>query len=1032
MAESRLDLEAIFFAARQKPPQDQAAYLDQVCGDDLALRRRAEQFLSAQADLGSFLESGAADLLATIDGPIRECPGTLVGPYKLMEQIGEGGMGLVFVAEQQHPIRRKVALKVIKPGMDTRQVVARFEAERQALALMDHPHIAKVLDGGETEGGRPYFVMELVKGVPITEYCDQNQVPVRERLGLFLDVCQAVQHAHQKGIIHRDIKPSNGLVMSQDGRPVVKVIDFGVAKAVGQQLTDKTIYTQFTQLVGTPLYMSPEQAGGSGLDVDTRTDIYALGVLLYELLTGTTPFDKERLKGADYDEIRRIIREEEPPRPSTRISTLGQAATTVSTRRKSDPRRLTQMVRGELDWIVMKALEKHRSRRYETPSALAADVQRYLADEPVEARPPSAGYRLGKLLRRHKGPVLAASLLLLALLGGIAGTTYGMLRAEERRAEAEAARERTWQALDAMTSTLTADSLTTQKEISAEQKKFLTEVLTYYRELAGEKADDEQAWARTAKAALRVGYIQYRLGHKEDAIAALRQAQGDFAGLVGDFPAVPEYRRELAGSHNDLGALLRDHGQWHESEQQYRQALALLERLATEFPAVPNYRRELAGSHNDLGLALAGLGKRREAEQQYRQALALLERLATEFPDKPAYRHWLAKSRINLGRVLAGLGKWPEAERQYRRALALQEKLAADSPTAPAYRQGLANSHNNLGVLLKNLGKWPEAERQYRRALALQEKLAADSPTSPAYHQNQAINHNNLGRVLADLGKWPEAERQYRRALALQEKLAADSPTVPAYRHELAGTHNNLGIVLEGLGRLPEAEQHHRRALALREQLVADSRAVQAYQIDLGGSCCNLGSLLSANGRPGESLASFEKAIRILTAVYERDRRSVLAKQFLRNSHANRARAYDRLQKFAAAVKDWDKAVELSPPQGRPAYRAPRATARANAGQLAEAVAEVAELSRMPSWPAGQWYDFACVYALASAKSAGKKHEYADRAMELLRRAVKTGYQDAAHMAKDTDLHPLRGGDDFKKLLAELAKRAPASPGNRP
>jgi WD40 repeat protein/serine/threonine protein kinase len=435
MAESRRDLEAIFFAARQKPPQERAAFLDQVCGDDLVLRERAEQFLSAQAEIGSFLESGASHLMAAAEEqPSTDRPGTVIGAYKLMEQIGEGGMGLVFVAEQQRPIHRKVALKLIKPGMDTRQVIARFEAERQALALMDHPNIAKVHDGGETASGRPYFVMELVKGVPITVYGDDNQVPIRARLELFVHVCQAVQHAHQKGIIHRDLKPSNVLVMSHDGTPQVKVIDFGVAKAVGQQLTDKTIYTQFSQLVGTPLYMSPEQAGQSGVDVDTRSDIYSLGVLLYELLTGATPFDKERLRQADYEEIRRIMREEEPPRPSTRLSTLGQAATITSAQRQSDPRRLSQLLRGELDWIVMKALEKDRNRRYETASAFAADVQRYLHDEPVQACPPSAGYRLRKFARRNKAPLLASGVVLLLALVSL-GVVFWVREQARKRLE---------------------------------------------------------------------------------------------------------------------------------------------------------------------------------------------------------------------------------------------------------------------------------------------------------------------------------------------------------------------------------------------------------------------------------------------------------------------------------------------------------------------------------------------------------------------------------------------------------------------
>src|SRR5579884_3124834 len=388
---------------------ERAAYLDRVCEGDAELRKHIDELLSVLSQVGSFLEQPAVALEATVDDPISERPGTVIGSYKLMEQIGEGGMGLVFVAEQQQPVRRKVALKVIKPGMDTRQVVARFEAERQALALMDHPNIAKVLDGGTTGSGRPYFVMELVKGVPITEYCDQNQVPIRQRLELFVSVCQAVQHAHQKGIIHRDLKPSNVLVVSHDGMPVVKVIDFGVAKAIGQQLTDKTIYTQFSQLIGTPLYMSPEQAGQSGLDVDTRSDIYSLGVLLYELLTGTTPFDKERLRAADYDEMRRILREEEPARPSTRVSTLGEAATAVCASRQSDPRRLSRLLCGELDWVVMECLEKDRNRRYESASALAADVQRYLRDEPVLACPPSAAYRFRKFARRNRRALATAS-----------------------------------------------------------------------------------------------------------------------------------------------------------------------------------------------------------------------------------------------------------------------------------------------------------------------------------------------------------------------------------------------------------------------------------------------------------------------------------------------------------------------------------------------------------------------------------------------------------------------------------------------
>jgi WD40 repeat protein/serine/threonine protein kinase len=440
-------VESIFLAAlEEQAPEKRAAYLDEACRDDVELRRQVERLLRAQPRVGAFLESPASALVGTVDEPIREGPGTVIGPYKLMEQIGQGGMGLVFVAEQQQPVRRKVALKVIKPGMDTREVIARFEAERQALALMDHPNIARVLDAGATASGRPYFVMELVKGVPITQFCDDNQLAPRQRLDLFASVCQAVQHAHQKGIIHRDIKPSNVLVASHDGTPVVKVIDFGVAKAVGQQLTEKTVYTGLTQMLGTPLYMSPEQAQLSGLDVDTRSDIYSLGVLLYELLTGTTPLDGERLRTAGYDEIRRAIREEEPPKPSTRISTLGQAAATVSANRNSDPKKLGQFLQGELDWIVMKCLEKDRNRRYESASAFAADVLRYLHDEPVLACPPSAWYKFRKFARRNKRALATASslgvMLLVAVGAVVASALWAADQAEARRQVEAAAKEK--------------------------------------------------------------------------------------------------------------------------------------------------------------------------------------------------------------------------------------------------------------------------------------------------------------------------------------------------------------------------------------------------------------------------------------------------------------------------------------------------------------------------------------------------------------------------------------------------------------
>jgi serine/threonine protein kinase/WD40 repeat protein len=513
----------MFEAALELPPENRGAYLEGVCGGDASLRQRLEALLGNHDRAGSFLEKPAVQAVATTDEPAAgERPGTIIGPYKLLEPIGEGGFGVVFMAEQTEPVRRKVALKVLKPGMDTRQVVARFEAERQALAIMDHPHIARVFDGGATASGRPYFVMELVKGVPITEYCDQNHLTPWQRLELFVPVCQAVQHAHQKGIIHRDLKPSNVLVSRHDTTPVVKVIDFGVAKALGQELTDKTLFTGLAQMIGTPLYMSPEQAGMSDLDIDTRSDIYSLGVLLYELLTGMTPFTKERFKQAAYDEIRRIIREEEPPKPSTRLSTA-DGLPSIAANRGVEPKKLSGLVRGELDWIVMKALAKDRNRRYESANAFAADVQRYLADEPVQACPPSMGYRLRKCVRRHKAPVLAGSLVLLALVVGIIGTTWGLIRATDAEAEAVFEAKEKEQALKDKTAALAAAR---QSEADAKDQLFLA-LWSKARALrfggqAGQRFDGLKALAEAARIACARDYGDEQfLKLRSEAVACL-------------------------------------------------------------------------------------------------------------------------------------------------------------------------------------------------------------------------------------------------------------------------------------------------------------------------------------------------------------------------------------------------------------------------------------------------------------------------------------------------------------------------------
>lgn len=455
--------ELFFHAIDLECSEERSDYLEKACGDDSELRASVDALLKAHELPARLLDHAIGPVsLARFDGPVpidatltltaEQHVGQQIGDYRLMEQIGEGGFGLVFVAQQDKPVKRRVALKIVKPGQGSKEVIARFEAERQAVALMDHTNIAQVFDAGVTEDGRPYFVMELVRGVPITEFCDNQQLSVNDRLRLFCDVCQAVHHAHQKGVIHRDIKPSNVMVTLLDGHPVAKVIDFGVAKAIGQSLTDKTIYTRFFSIIGTPLYMSPEQAEMSGVDVDTRSDIYSLGVLLYELLIGATPFDRERLDSAGFDELRQIIREEEPPLPSARFTTLAGTSSTVADRRRTSPVRLTSNIRGDLDWIVMKALNKDRQRRYESAASMAEDVRRHLSEQPIEARPPSRLYLVSKFTKRNRVVIVTMSLIAMSMFVGTVLSLWQMRVAMQERDEKEAALIEIEQFAETMTS----------------------------------------------------------------------------------------------------------------------------------------------------------------------------------------------------------------------------------------------------------------------------------------------------------------------------------------------------------------------------------------------------------------------------------------------------------------------------------------------------------------------------------------------------------------------------------------------------
>lgn len=1042
--------------------------LDRECRDNSVLRQRIEALLQAHGQTNELLDQPLAPLsnetLDLVDSTAQA--GTVIaGRYTLIEKIGEGGMGTVWRAKQSEPVKRAVAIKLIKAGMDSRQVLNRFNAERQALALMDHPHIAKVLDGGLHEQ-RPFFVMELVKGTPITEYCDGNRLPPAERLRLFIPVCEAIQHAHQKGIIHRDIKPNNVLVALYDDKPIVKVIDFGVAKATGGALTEQSIDTGFGSVVGTPQYMSPEQATFNNLDIDTRSDVYALGVLLYELLTGTPPFSHQQLEKLGLLEMLRVVREEEPQRPSTKLSTA-EALPTLSANRATEPKQLTGLLKNELDWIVMKALDKDRVRRYQTAAGFASDVQRYLEGEAIEAHPPSAAYRMKKLLRKNKGPVLAGALILLTLTLGILGivwqavrATNAMSQAQRARAQAENARveaeiqrqraqeneskalqsveaqilageretlqriraekatEKAEEILNAMLSNASRESLATQSEISEDQKTFLTGALAYYRELTSEKSDAPTTRARIAHAAFRVGLIEERLGRTQEAATAFGEARDLYQKLVEDSPDALPFQQQLALCFNNLGNAASDLGTTDQAESNYREAIRIQQRIAGgPLRSVPEYQSNLALSHNNLGALLRKLGRESDAETEYQNALAIRKQLATNFPENTEYLHGLAKTHNHLGILSRILGKRDEAETHYAQALAIRQQLATNFPLAAAYRHDLAASYLNLGNLRRETDDWTAAEEHYHQALPILETLTVQYPSVPEYQRSLGTNYTHLGSLLRRDGRLSEAEGYLKKAVAIQERQVSESPADPELQNSLAQSHMFLGGLLQAQGRLSEAENEYQRICQIQEKLVTEYPTIIKYQTALGGIYLLIGSTRYSDGREAESVEPLGKAIQIFHRCSEKD---VKAKAALGGSYIQRAQTFNKLKQFQLALKDWDSALPLSPPENHLNIRTSRAISQLQNGQISDSLAEIEALLTHANANHGVKYGCACYFALASTLDNERKQEFEERSIHLLRQSIEAGFKNAAHIKKDRDLDAIRNRDDFQAILIEL------------
>jgi serine/threonine protein kinase len=841
--------EAVFNAARGiEAPDARRAYVERACGGEPALQARVEALLCIYDDAQSFPPSPLEGLRALADSPIREGPGTLIGPYKLLEPIGEGGFGVVFLAEQTQPVRRQVALKVLKPGMDSRPIVARFEAERQALALMDHPHIARVFDGGETTSCRPYFVMELVRGIPISRYCDEHKLATRERLALFLSVCHAVQHAHQKGVIHRDLKPSNVLVASCDGQPVAKVIDFGVAKALGQRLTEQTLATGQGGLVGTLESMSPEQAAFDAVDVDTRADIYSLGALLYELLTGTTPFDRERLRRVPFDEARRIIREEEPARPSAR-------AGAAYSQRPGDPKPLSLLLRGELDWIVMKCLEKDRARRYVTANGLARDIERYLRDEPVEACPPSTFYRLLKFVRRNKGRVVAAGLVLLALVAGIAGTTWGMIRARhaqsaaaewaqgEHRAKEETQKRR--DQVEKATEILAAVFRGLDPQAADKDGVPLGEMLARRLEQAARQLEGEAVGDALVVARLQhvLGNSLRELGHLDQAEAILVQACRTRERLLGaDHLDTAATKHDLAITYRALG-LYRDHGKYAPAETLYQEA-----RVVRTAQLGADHHDTLSTGHH-LAVLYFSQGKYAAAETLYQEVLAArTARLGAEHADTLATQHWLAL-------LYRSQFRFAQAEALYQKVLAIRTaKLGAD-------HLDTVGAKGDLAVLYRDQRKFDQAEE------LLNEELSVRTAKQGPHHAETLTCRHQLAILYHFREEFDRAEALSKEVLALRTvRLGPDHPHTLASQDHLAGLYRDRG-------RLDLAEALYKEVLPHR---VATLGPDHPHTLQ---SKVNLAGLYRAMKKLDQAIALLEEAVGPLKTSRGPDHADVLQAQ---------------------------------------------------------------------------------------------------------------------------------------------------------
>jgi tetratricopeptide (TPR) repeat protein len=770
-------------------------------------------------------------------------------------------MGTVWKAEQTAPVRRTVALKLIRPDLDSRRVLARFEAERQALALMDHPNIARVLDAGATDRGRPYFVMELVEGTPITRYCDEQRLTPKERLELFLPVCAAVQHAHQKGIIHRDLKPSNVLVGLYDGKPVPKIIDFGVAKAMGQKLTEQTLFTGFGTVIGTLEYMSPEQAQLDNVDIDTRSDIYSLGVLLYELLTGSTPLQHKRVKEAAMLEVLRLVREEEPPKPSSRLGTTEELPS-IAANRNLEPRKLTGLVHGDLDWIVIKCLEKDRNRRYETATGLADDLRHYLGNEPVAARPPSIGYRMGKFASRNRRGLATALAFALLIASGLA-IGAAMLWREKNQTQAANVRLKdnltlAMQTLDEVYMKLVEERMPRDPSRTREDEALLEKALGFYEQFAESNRTDPGVRLEVIRAYHRAAEIRSRLGQTALAKATYLRALAIGDGLMAESPRDADLGLELVLCNGYLGALLDGEGKRQEAQRQYDKALALQKTLTAEdLSQLPErYQWSLGMYHLSTATNFRRRGRLAEAEQHARQALDHFAAVANQRSTGPHFRQAHVSGLANLGTILLYQDKKDEAVALYRKAIEHGTQYVSEGPENPELRHVLGICYRDYPELFEGR----EAEEGVRHGIKIFKDLLGEYPAVTEYWDELARCEFGLGRTLEKNGDHEGAAAAYRRAIDSFARVVAADPEKIDYQWNKAASHWYLANLLVETPDPRDAAQQFREAIVHYTEVVRNDPENTGVKVALARAHYSLGAFLWEQDQRDAAVAEFRQA----------------------------------------------------------------------------------------------------------------------------------------------------------------------------